>query len=58
MFDDGFMSKKSVVKKRRLAKMAKRNRRMPALAMIRTHRRLQSNIYARNWRSRKLKIKD
>ncbi|MEM3227660.1 MAG: hypothetical protein QXR58_00890 [Candidatus Micrarchaeaceae archaeon] len=52
------MSKKSVTKKRRLAKMAKRNRRMPALAMIRTHRRLQSNIYARNWRSRKLKIRD
>ncbi len=40
-----------------LAKRAKRNRRIPALAMVRTHRRLQSNLFARNWRSRKLKIK-
>lgn len=52
------MSKKTMLKKRRLAKMAKRNRRLPPLAMVRTHRRLQSNNFARNWRSRKLKIKE
>ena len=50
------MGKKSANKKRRLGKMLKQNRRIPALAMIRTHRRVQYNKHQRNWRRRKLRI--
>lgn len=52
------MSKKSFKKKIALGKQMKRNRRLPVLAMVRTHRRLQSNKFARDWRHRKLKIKE
>jgi ribosomal protein L39E len=50
------MSKKSFKKKMMLGKALKRNRRMPVLAMVRTHRRLQSNKFQRDWRHRKLKL--
>lgn len=50
------MSKKSFAKKMMLGKRLKRNRRMPVLAMVRTHRRLQSNKFQRDWRHRKLKL--
>ena len=52
------MSKKSPYKKKRLGKMFKRSRRMPLLATLRTHRRMQQNKFARSWRTTKLKIKD
>ena len=52
------MSKKSHVKKARLGKALKRSRRMPLLAVVRTHRRVQTNLFARNWRKSKLKIED
>ncbi len=52
------MGKKSAYKKRRLGKMLKRNRRIPVLAMVRTHRRLQYNKKQRNWRRNKMRIKD
>ncbi|MEM3839481.1 MAG: hypothetical protein QXF01_02810 [Candidatus Micrarchaeaceae archaeon] len=52
------MGKKSVNKKRRLAKMLKMNRRMPILAMFRTHRNIQYNQRQRSWRRSKLRIKD
>jgi large subunit ribosomal protein L39e len=50
------MSKKSLVKKRRLAKMRKQNRRMPVLAVVKTHRRIQYNRFQRDWRRKKLRI--
>ncbi|MDE1869272.1 MAG: 50S ribosomal protein L39e [Candidatus Micrarchaeota archaeon] len=52
------MTKKSINRKRRLGKKLKQNRRMPLLASLRTHRRLQSNRFARNWRSQKLNIEE
>ena len=51
------MSKKSRAKKLMLGKRLKRARRLPLLASLRTHRRLQSNMFARDWRSRKLRLK-
>ena len=50
------MTKKSAYKKRRLGKKLKQARRMPLLATLRTHRKLTQNMFARNWRSRKLRI--
>ncbi len=52
------MSKKTNLKKRRLGKKLKQNRRIPLLATLRTHRKLQTNAFSRNWRSKKLKIKE
>ena len=52
------MTKKSNLKKKRLGKELKKSRRMPLLASMRTHRRLQSNLFARNWRKTKLRIED
>jgi ribosomal protein L39E len=48
------MGKKTLRKKMMLGKKLKQNRRMPVLATLRTHRRLSSNKFQRNWRSRKL----
>ncbi|MDE1870767.1 MAG: 50S ribosomal protein L39e [Candidatus Micrarchaeota archaeon] len=51
------MSKKSAYEKKRLGKKLKQARRMPLLATLRTHRRLQQNRFNRNWRSQKLDVK-
>ena len=51
------MSKKSMNKKVSLGKQLKRNRRIPVLAIVRTHRRIQFNKFKRDWRHRKLRIK-
>ncbi|MGC8671506.1 MAG: 50S ribosomal protein L39e [Candidatus Micrarchaeia archaeon] len=50
------MSKKSLKKKLMLGKQLKRNRRIPVLALLRTHRRILSNKFQRDWRHKKLKI--
>jgi large subunit ribosomal protein L39e len=52
------MSKKTLVKKMRLGKKFKQNSRMPVLAVVKTHRRIQSNKFQRDWRRKKLRIKD
>jgi ribosomal protein L39E len=52
------MSKKSPYKKKRLGKKMKQSRRMPLLATLRTHRRLNQNRFSRNWRSQKMNIED
>ncbi|MCL4381100.1 MAG: 50S ribosomal protein L39e [Candidatus Marsarchaeota archaeon] len=52
------MSKKTSLKKKRLGKKLKQNRRIPLVATLRTHRKLQSNAFSRNWRSKKLKLKE
>ncbi len=51
------MSKKSIEKKRILGNRLKRTRRLPLLASLKTHRRLQSNKFQRNWRLQKLRLK-
>lgn len=51
------MGKKTLKKKMMLGKRMKQNRRIPVLVMLRTHRRIQSNKFQRDWRHRKLKIK-
>ncbi|MGC8572322.1 MAG: 50S ribosomal protein L39e [Candidatus Micrarchaeia archaeon] len=52
------MSKKTRIKKLRLGKALKKSRRMPVVAIVKTHRRLQSNLFGRNWRRTKLHMKD
>jgi ribosomal protein L39E len=44
-------------KKRMLGKRLKRARRLPLLASLRTHRSIQQNRFARNWRTQKLRLK-
>ncbi|MDE1823571.1 MAG: 50S ribosomal protein L39e [Candidatus Micrarchaeota archaeon] len=50
------MSKKSQKLKMRLGKKLKQNRRVPALAMLRTHRSVQYNRFQRSWRHRKMRL--
>ncbi len=52
------MSKKTLRKKMRLGKKLKQNGRLPVLAVLKTHRRLQYNRMQRDWRRKKLRIKD
>lgn len=51
------MGKKSLKKKLMLGHKLKQNRRVPVLAVLRTHRKVQFNRFARDWRRRKLGIK-
>jgi large subunit ribosomal protein L39e len=52
------MSKRSGDKKKRLCKAARKNRRIPAFAIIRTKRKVSQNRYRRNWRTEKLRISE
>lgn len=52
------MGHKTQGKKLRLAVARRKNRRLPLFAIARTHRRLQSNITRRNWRTDKLRLKE
>lgn len=52
------MSKKTIVKKLKLAKAERQNKRLPLFVTIRTKRRLHTNPSRRNWRTEKLRIKD
>ena len=49
------MSKKTREFKQKLGRHLKRSRRLPPLASIRTHRRLQMNMFNRDWRKTKIK---
>lgn len=51
------MTKKSAQKKKMLGSKLKRSRRMPVLAVLRTHRRVQMNKFRRDWRHNKLDLK-
>lgn len=51
------MGKKSVERKKILGNRMKRARRIPVLAILRTHRRIEYNRFQRDWRHRKLKLK-
>jgi len=50
------MGKKSLQKKKRLAKAGRKNRRIPAFIIARTKRKVSQNNYRRNWRTHKLRI--
>jgi ribosomal protein L39E len=50
------MTKKDAKMKRMLGKKLKQGKeRMPILVSLRTHRRLQRNLFGRNWRHQKIK---
>ncbi|MEM0107101.1 MAG: hypothetical protein QXD11_02335 [Candidatus Micrarchaeaceae archaeon] len=51
------MSKKTSIKKARLGHALKQSRKIPLLATLRTHRKIQYNKFARDWRKQKLKKK-
>ncbi len=52
------MGKKSALKKKRLGKAGKQNRRMPVFVTVRTKRKVLWNNRRREWRTSKLRIKD
>ncbi|MEW5996893.1 MAG: 50S ribosomal protein L39e [Candidatus Micrarchaeota archaeon] len=52
------MGKKSGLKKRRLAKAGRQNRRMPIFVTVRTKRKVLWNNRRREWRTSKLRIKE
>ncbi len=52
------MSRKGSKKKKRLAKAAKKNSRIPPFVMLKTNRKVTVNRYRRNWRTDKLRIKE
>ncbi len=51
-----FMSKKTRTLKMKLGKRMKQSRKLPFIARIRTHQRLQFNVFKRDWRRTKMRI--
>jgi len=49
---------KSAVRKRKLGKFAKQNRRMPLFVVAKTKRKVTVNRMQRNWRREKLGLKE
>jgi len=47
---------KSSEKKAKLGRALKQNRRIPLFVVAKTNRRVRTNVKARNWRRRKLKL--
>jgi len=52
------MSKKTSEKKSRLGKKNKQNKRIPIFVIAKTKRKVTANNRRRDWRSRKLKLKE
>jgi len=52
------MSKRTLLKKKKLAKATRKNKRIPAFVMIRTKRKVTQNRYKRDWRTDKLRIEE
>lgn len=52
------MGKKTLTKKKRLAKAERQNKRLPVFVTIRTKRGITVNSKRRNWRTDKLRIED
>jgi len=50
------MSRRSLQKKKRLAKATRKNKRIPAFVIARTKRKVSNNRYRRDWRTDKLRI--
>ena len=54
-----FMSRnKSEIKKKRLGKALRQNKRIPVFVAVKTKRRITQNRMQRNWRTQKLDLKD
>ncbi|MGC8652015.1 MAG: 50S ribosomal protein L39e [Candidatus Micrarchaeia archaeon] len=51
------MSKNSRLKKTMLGKKLKQSRRIPLLAVLRTHRKIEYNRFQRDWRRSKMRLK-
>ncbi|MEK6953904.1 MAG: 50S ribosomal protein L39e [Candidatus Micrarchaeota archaeon] len=49
---------KSEKRKKKLVKAGKQNRRIPVFAIAKTNRKLTFNRFSRNWRTKKLKMKE
>ncbi|MEK6982238.1 MAG: 50S ribosomal protein L39e [Candidatus Micrarchaeota archaeon] len=52
------MGNKTLIKKSKLAKAERQNRRLPLFVTIRTKRKVGFNRIKRTWRTDKLRIKD
>ena len=52
------MGKKTLTKKKRLAKATRNIKRIPAFVIIRTKRKVSHNRRRRDWRTDKLRIED
>jgi len=52
------MSKKTAEKKARLGKKNKQNKRIPIFVIAKTKRKVTANNRRRDWRTRKLKLKE
>ncbi len=52
------MTKKTLLKKRRLGKATRQNRRLPIFVAVRTKRKTTQNIKRRAWRTQKLNARD
>ncbi|MEM3541478.1 MAG: hypothetical protein QXF35_02825 [Candidatus Bilamarchaeaceae archaeon] len=52
------MSKKSLQKKKRLAKAARKSRALPSFVILKTARKVSYNPNRRDWRTQKLRIKE
>jgi len=52
------MGKKTLNKKKRLAKAERQNKRLPVFVTIRTKRKVTTNTKRRSWRTDKLRIKE
>lgn len=51
------MTRKSRNLKMKLGKKLKQSRRLPLLARLRTHQKAQQNIFKRDWRRMKMRLK-
>ncbi len=51
------MTKKTRNLKMKLGNKLKQSRRMPLLARLRTHQKLQQNVFRRDWRRTKMRLK-
>ncbi len=52
------MGRKTLAKKKRLARANRQNKRLPLFVAVRTKRRIQSSIKRRTWRTSKLRIRE
>ncbi|VVB99368.1 50S ribosomal protein L39e [uncultured archaeon] len=51
------MSKKTFLKKKRLGKATRQNRRLPVFVAVRTKRKVTQNSKRRTWRTQKLQAR-
>ncbi len=52
-----YMTKKTLMKKKRLGKATRQNRRLPVFVAVRTKRKVTQNSKRRTWRTQKLQAR-